>query len=73
MRAAALTMCAVVAGGVFLTMYLSIWSSRQAGSLYSMRRRRLVSELVWATIPLLMVLAAAIPATLAVLEYAPVR
>jgi hypothetical protein len=55
MRGVILGMCAVVAAGVFLAMYLSVWSTR-------------VSELVWVTIPILMLIAAAFPAAIAVMS-----
>lgn len=66
MRAAILVMCAIVAMGVFVAMYLAIWSTRDDPARRSAFRQHVVSEFVWATIPLLMLLAAAVPAATAV-------
>jgi heme/copper-type cytochrome/quinol oxidase subunit 2 len=68
MRDVILAMCRFVAAGVFLTMYLSVWSTRgdpgRAGAL----RQKFVSELVWVTIPILILMVATIPAVIAVLK-----
>ena len=70
MRLAILTMCILVAAGVFAAMVLAIWSSRRNQSRAPTFPQTLASELVWAAIPCLMVLAAAIPATMAILSSA---
>jgi cytochrome c oxidase subunit II len=68
MRDTLLVVCGVVAAGVFATMYLAIWSTRDDPARAPPFRQQLVSEIVWATIPLLMLLAAAIPATVAIIS-----
>lgn len=70
MRLVILTMCTLVAVGVFATMFLAIWSSRRDRSGAPTFHQTLASELVWAAIPCLFVLAAAIPATMAILSSA---
>jgi heme/copper-type cytochrome/quinol oxidase subunit 2 len=66
MRLAILTMCALVATGVFVTMFLALWSSRRDGSRPPSFRQKLAAEIVWTAIPCLMILAAAIPAVIAI-------
>lgn len=73
MRLAILTLCTLVSLGVFATMFLSIWSSRRDGTRPPSFRQTLAAELVWAAIPCLMVLAAAIPAALAIASSGPGR
>jgi heme/copper-type cytochrome/quinol oxidase subunit 2 len=63
-----LGMCALVAAGVFSAMFLSIWSTRRAPSARTTPRQRFAAELVWAAIPCLMLLAAAIPAVFAIVS-----
>jgi heme/copper-type cytochrome/quinol oxidase subunit 2 len=67
MRNVILGMCAVVAAGVFLAMYLSVWSTRDHPERAAFRQH-IVSELVWVTIPILMLIAAAFPAAIAVMS-----
>jgi heme/copper-type cytochrome/quinol oxidase subunit 2 len=66
MRAVILGLCGVVAAAVFLAMYLSVWSTREGPGRAAAFRQHIVSELVWATIPILMLIAAALPAAIAV-------
>ena len=66
MRFVILGMCALFAAGVFAAMFLSIWSTRRAPTAPSAFRQSLATELVWASIPCLMILAAAIPAVIAI-------
>jgi len=66
MRMLILGLCALVAGGVFATMAVSLWSTRRAGDGPHLHRSA-VGEFVWLAIPCLMVLAAAIPAVMAIL------
>ena len=66
MRLVILTMCALVAAGVFATMFLTIWSTRRVPAAPTSFRQSLAAELVWAAIPCLMILAAAIPAAMAI-------
>jgi cytochrome c oxidase subunit II len=68
MRLVILGMCSLVAVGVFAAMFLAIWSTRRAAAAPTPFRQSFVSELVWAAIPCLMVLAAAIPAAIAIVS-----
>jgi heme/copper-type cytochrome/quinol oxidase subunit 2 len=68
MRGLVLWMCGVVAAGVFLAMYLSVWSTREHPGRAADFRQHIVSELVWVTIPILMLIAAAFPAAIAVMS-----
>jgi heme/copper-type cytochrome/quinol oxidase subunit 2 len=69
MRLVILAMCALVAAGVFATMFISIWSTRRATPAATPAfEQRFAMELVWAAIPRLMVLAAAVPAVIAILS-----
>jgi heme/copper-type cytochrome/quinol oxidase subunit 2 len=70
MRLVVLTMCMLVAAGVFAAMFLAIWGSRRDHSRAPTFHQTLASEIVWAAIPCLIVLAAAIPATMAILSSA---
>jgi heme/copper-type cytochrome/quinol oxidase subunit 2 len=67
MRVFILGMCALLAVGVFGAMLLSIWSTRHSTDRSTEFRRGVVSELVWAAIPCLMVIVAAIPASVAII------
>ena len=66
MRLVILGMCALVAAGVFAAMFLAIWSTRRAPPGPTAIRQKFATELVWAAIPCLMMLAAAIPAVIAI-------
>ncbi len=66
MRIFVLGMCALVAAGVFATMFLSIWSSRRTCDETQRIAQSTVSEFVWMLIPCLMMIAAAIPAAIAI-------
>jgi heme/copper-type cytochrome/quinol oxidase subunit 2 len=61
-------MCALVVAGVFAAMFLAIWSTRRAPVASTALRQRFATELVWAAIPCLMILAAAIPAVIAIVS-----
>jgi heme/copper-type cytochrome/quinol oxidase subunit 2 len=63
-----LAVCGIIAGAAFLAMYLAIWRARHDPARAAGFRQHIVSELVWATIPILMLLAAALPAALVVLS-----
>lgn len=67
MRLVVLTMCTLFVAGVFAAMFISIWSHRRDPSRSPTFDQSFASELVWAAIPWLMMLAAAIPATIAIL------
>jgi hypothetical protein len=64
MRLVLLGMCALVAAGVFAAMFLAIRSTRRARAAPAAFRQSFATELVWAAIPCLMILAAAIPAVI---------
>jgi heme/copper-type cytochrome/quinol oxidase subunit 2 len=66
MRVAILTLCTLLAAGVFAAMFVSIWSTRRRGVCPPALRQSLTSEIVWAAIPCLMIVAAAIPAVVAI-------
>ena len=69
MRLALLMMCSVVTAGVYAAMFLAIWSSRRQDSRPPFFRQNLAVEVVWAAIPCLIVLAAAIPAAIAIASH----
>ena len=56
----ALGLCALFAAGVFGAIVLSIWSTRRSADRVPDFRQGIVAEFVWAAIPCLMVVAAAI-------------
>lgn len=58
-------MCALLAAGVVAAMFFAIWSTRRASSAQTIPGQRFAAELMWAAIPCLMMLAAAIPAVIA--------
>ena len=69
MRLVILAMCVLVVVGVFGVMFVSIWSTRlRDGAHASVLRRSLAVEFVWAAIPCLMLLAAAVPAVIAIVS-----
>ena len=68
MRLAILMMGTLLAAGIFAAMFLAIWSSRRDGSRLPTFRETLAAELVWAAIPCLMIVAAAIPAVVAIMQ-----
>lgn len=71
MRLIILTLCALVAVGVFVTMFLSIWSSRRGGARQPSARQNVAAELLWVAIPCLTIVAAAIPAVIAIATSSP--
>jgi heme/copper-type cytochrome/quinol oxidase subunit 2 len=68
MVGAILAICGVVLGGAFLAMYLAICSNRNDPARSPAFRQHLMVELVWATIPLVILLAAAFPAVVTVVS-----
>jgi cytochrome c oxidase subunit II len=66
MRLILLGVVGLVAMAVFSTIFLSLWSTRRCGARAGAFRQSLVIEFIWTAIPCLMVLAAAIPAVVAV-------
>jgi heme/copper-type cytochrome/quinol oxidase subunit 2 len=67
MRITILALCALLAAGVFATALLALYGSRPAADCDARLRRSTATELVWTLIPFLMMLAAAIPAAVAVI------
>jgi heme/copper-type cytochrome/quinol oxidase subunit 2 len=66
MRLSILILCALVAAGVFAVMFFALWRSHRRASPAACSRQSLAMELVWAAIPCLMIVAAAIPAVIAI-------
>ena len=66
MRRIILILCALIAAGVFAAMFFVIWSSHRRASPAPSYRESLASELVWAAIPCLIIVAAAFPAVAAI-------
>ena len=66
MRLAVLMMCTLLAAGVFAALSVAIWSSRRDAAGSPSFSHNLAADLVWAAIPCLMILAAAIPAAIAI-------
>ena len=66
MRLVILGMCSILAAGVLAAMFFAIWSTRRTAERAS--ALGLASELVWAAIPCLMILAAATTAIMAVVS-----
>jgi heme/copper-type cytochrome/quinol oxidase subunit 2 len=64
-------MCAILAAGVFVTMFLAIWNTRRTSNGVARFHQTAIAEVVWAAIPCLMVIAAAIPAASAIIAQAP--
>jgi heme/copper-type cytochrome/quinol oxidase subunit 2 len=67
MRVIILGLCAIFVVGVFVAMFVSIWSTRRGSEACLHSRQSLGVELVWAAIPCLMLLSAAIPAAALIL------
>ena len=67
MRVIVFVLCALFTLGIFVTMLVSIWSTRDRGGTQLRHGQSLAGELVWAAIPCLMIIAAAIPAGVAIL------
>jgi heme/copper-type cytochrome/quinol oxidase subunit 2 len=67
MRRAILIMCGVIAAATFVAMFRAIWGARDAARVPAFRQP-VVLELFWATIPILMLLAAAFPAVMAMIS-----
>lgn len=62
-----LALCALLVTGVAATTVVALWSTRgSAAARRAASRQSLAVELVWTAIPCLMLLAAVIPAVLAV-------
>jgi heme/copper-type cytochrome/quinol oxidase subunit 2 len=69
MRLVVMAICALVVAGVFAAMFVSIWSTRLRIDTHLPALRQAVAmELVWAAIPCLMILAAAVPAVIAIVS-----
>lgn len=61
-------LCALVVAGVFATMFVALWSTRGGAARSAAFRRSPAAEFVWTAIPGLMLLAAAIPAVIAIVS-----
>jgi heme/copper-type cytochrome/quinol oxidase subunit 2 len=68
MRLVVMGMCALVTAGVFSAMFVSIWSTRRAPASSTAFRQGFATEVVWVAIPCLIMLAAAIPAVIAIVS-----
>jgi cytochrome c oxidase subunit II len=69
MRLVVMALCVLVTAGVFAAMFASIWSTRRdTAPAPTAWRQSLAMELVWAAIPCLMILAAAVPAVIAIVS-----
>jgi cytochrome c oxidase subunit 2 len=68
MRIVIFGMSVFVAVAVFVTMFLSILSTRGSGEGDASFRQSVFVEIVWALIPCLMVVAAAVPAAIAIVS-----
>jgi heme/copper-type cytochrome/quinol oxidase subunit 2 len=66
MRLAILVVCVLITAAVFAAMFGGIWRASRDPSSSQALRRRLATELIWAMIPCLIVVAAATPAVIAV-------
>ena len=68
MRVVIFGLCIIFVLGVFVAMFVSIWSTRRRSEAYlHSRPSSLGVELVWAAIPCLILLSAAIPAAALIL------
>lgn len=67
MRVIVFGLCALFVLGVFVTMFFSIWSTGRRPEARLHLRQSLAAEMLWAAIPCLMLVAAAIPAALLIL------
>jgi heme/copper-type cytochrome/quinol oxidase subunit 2 len=66
MRLLILALCALLVSGVSATAVLTLWSTRESAARPAAFRHSLAAEFVWTAIPGLMLLAASIPAVLAI-------
>jgi hypothetical protein len=66
-RAAMLGVCALLAAGAFAAMFLTILRAQAASDARPGIRPRLASELLWAALPCLIVIAAVTPAAVRIL------
>ncbi len=67
MRVVVMGICVLAVAAVFAAMFASIWMYRDVARLSALRQSA-ATELVWAAIPCLMILAAAVPAVIAILS-----
>jgi heme/copper-type cytochrome/quinol oxidase subunit 2 len=65
MRGLVLLGFGIIAGGVFICLYVGIWRARKDPRQLPGFGQSITSELIWATIPILMIIAAILPAALA--------
>ena len=62
-----LALCTLFAAGVFAATLLSIWSTRHSTDRSADFCQGVLAELAWAAIPCLIIIAAAIPASIAII------
>jgi heme/copper-type cytochrome/quinol oxidase subunit 2 len=67
-RSMILVGCGVVAAGVFLTMYVCAWAARDDPTRAPAFRRSILSELIWVSVPIVMLIAAVVPAAISVIS-----
>jgi heme/copper-type cytochrome/quinol oxidase subunit 2 len=67
MRVIVLIACTFIAAAVFGAMFLSLWSTRELSEGEPRLRQSRMAEIIWAVIPCLMMVAAALPAAIAIL------
>jgi len=68
MRVVVLGLCGVIAGVIVVGMLRASWAHRRASTPDSHFHKRLATEVVWAVLPCLMLLAGAVPAARLILE-----
>jgi len=71
MRPVIIEVCALLAMltiSVSVVLFLAIWSARGASATAAAPRQRLATDLAWAAIPCLTLLAAAVPALIAIVS-----
>jgi heme/copper-type cytochrome/quinol oxidase subunit 2 len=67
-RGVILVGCGVVAAGVFLTMYVCAWTAHDDPARAPDFRRSILSELIWVSVPIVMLIAAVMPAAISVIS-----
>lgn len=69
MRVVIFAVCTLIALGVFVGMFVAIWHSRRTRITAARFSQTITEEFVWATIPWLICIAAAIPAAALILHW----
>ena len=68
MRVVTLEVLALLAGGVFAAMFISVFRGNTTSDRQATARQRLAVELLWAAIPCLIILAAVAPAAIDIMS-----